>query len=181
MWISLRLTLAQLRNSGQLLQHDSTANDLDGSTAAEGYSLDAGHLLLNTDYISNRSLEEIFPTPAQSVVLWQAYLENVHQLCQIVHPPSFKRTVESAPRSFHAIPKATLALLFSIYNFAITSMSNTECEKKLGHPKSGLLQRFQYATRQALVKAHFLRSSDIVTLQAFVHFLVINTSTGPNA
>jgi hypothetical protein len=152
------------------------AHDLDGNTATEGISFDAGHLILDTDHTSNRTLEEIFPTPVQSIVLWQVYLDNVHPLCQIIHPPSFQRAVESARGSFHAIPKATLALLFSIYNFAIISMSTAECERKLGHPRSGLLKRFQYATRQALVKATFLRSSDMVTLQAFVHFLVIRAS-----
>jgi hypothetical protein len=130
---------------------------------------------MSTDYITDRALEEIFPTPAQSAVLWQMYLENVHPLCKIIHPPSFQKTVESSRSSVRCVSKSTLALLFSIYTFAITSMTTVECERKLGHPRSSLLKQFLYGTRQALVKAAFLRSSDIITLQAFIHFLVCSS------
>jgi hypothetical protein len=129
-------------------------------------------MLLNTENITDRALEDALPTPAQSYVLWQAYLENVHPLCKIIHPPSFQRTVESARTSAHSVSKANLALLFSIYTFAIISMTTEECERKIGHPRNELLKRFQHGTRQALVKATFLKSSDIVTLQALVNFLV---------
>jgi hypothetical protein len=134
-------------------------------------------MLLSTGYISDRFFEDNFPSPAHSTVLWQVYLENVHPLCKIIHPPSFQRTVEAAKESVRAIPKPALALLFSIFTFAITSMTTTECERKLGRPRNELLKRYQLSTQQALVKATFLRSSDIVTLQAFVNFLVGKAQT----
>jgi len=110
-------------------------------------------MLLSTDHVSDEALEALHPSHAHTQILWQIYLENVHPICQILHPPSFQRhIIEYAQTSLRGIPKSQLALQFSIYTFAVATMTNTECEKKLDLPRAGLLKQLQYGTRQALGK-----------------------------
>jgi hypothetical protein len=129
-------------------------------------------MLFSIGSFSDEALAELYPSPEHSFILWQAYQENVHLLCHMIHPPSFQKVVEDAAINVRAISRSNLALLFSVHVFAVASMSNAECEKKLHQPRTRLLSRLQTGTRQALVKAAFVRSSDITTLTAFLNFLV---------
>jgi hypothetical protein len=113
-------------------------------------SFDAGLMLLNPGYITDDALKILFPSAAHSQVLWQTYLQNVHPLCKILHAPTFQKVVELARDSYHDISRSKLALLFSVYTFALTSMTSAECDKKLGHSKARLLKRLIYGTQQAL-------------------------------
>lgn len=70
------------------------------------------------------------------------------------------------------VSKGLEALMFAIYTFAVTSLSTLECESMFGEAKSTLLAKYRLRTQQALVRAEFLRSSELVILQAFVLFLV---------
>lgn len=90
----------------------------------------------------------------------------------MVHPPSFQKVVDQATIDVRAVSRSNLALLFSVHVFAVASMSNAECEKRLQQPRAKLLARLQRGSRQALIKAAFVRSSDVTTLTAFLNFLV---------
>lgn len=68
------------------------------------------------------------------------------------------------------------ALMFAIYFAAVTSLPPDECMIQFGQPKSDLLTRYRYGTEQALVQAHLLTSSEMVTLQALVIYLVRTSS-----
>lgn len=135
-------------------------------------AIDAGSMLFGTGAYSDEGLAELYPSPEHSFILWQAYQENVHLLCHMIHPPSFRKVVEEAAVDVRAVSRSNLALLFSIHVFAVASMSNAECEKRLQQPRAKLLSRLQTGTRQALIKAAFVRSSDLTTLTAFLNFLV---------
>lgn len=164
----------QLRNPRQLFQEGMPSNELGlgEQSPDDSGAIDAGAMLFGSSCYSDEALADLYPVAAHSFILWQAYLDNVHKLCMIIHPPSFQRAVESAAINVRSVPKSTLALLFSIHVFAVASMNNAECEKKLHQPRMPLLTRLKTATRQALIKASFVRSSDITTLTAFVNFLV---------
>jgi hypothetical protein len=129
-------------------------------------------MLFGTGAYSDEALAELYPSPEHSFILWQAYQENVHLLCHMIHPPSFQEVIASAAINVRAISRSNLAMLFSVHVFAVASMSNAECEKRLHQPRAKLLTRLQTGTRQALIKATFVRSSDITTLTAFLNFLV---------
>lgn len=62
--------------------------------------------------------------------------------------------------------------MFAIYLASIASLTDAECHDIMGEPKNILLARFVHGAQQALVNAKFLRSSDIVVLQALTLFLV---------
>ena len=74
------------------------------------------------------------------------------------------------------VSKALEALMFAIYSSAVNSMTEEECQRMIGEARLTLLDRYTFATHQALLRAKFLKTSDIVLLQAFVLFLVSTTS-----
>lgn len=64
------------------------------------------------------------------------------------------------------------ALMFAMYFAAVTSVAPEECMAQFGEPKQQLLTKYRYGTEQALVQAQLLTSSEMVTLQALVIYLV---------
>ena len=62
--------------------------------------------------------------------------------------------------------------MFSIYAFAVSSLNDDQSIDMFGEDRIALLTRFQTGARHALLAAGFLRSSEIVVLQAFVLYLV---------
>ncbi|TID22922.1 hypothetical protein E6O75_ATG02096 [Venturia nashicola] len=163
----------ELRNPDQILREGAPNNDLSPENhGPDSGAIDAGSMLFGTGTYSDEALAELYPTPKHSFILWQAYQENVHLLCHMIHPPSFQHVVEEAASNVRAISRSNLALLFSIHVFAVASMSNAECEKRLNQPRVKLLTRLKIGTRQALIKAAFVRSTDLTTLTAFLNFLL---------
>ena len=103
----------------------------------------------------------------------QTYLDNVHYLCMIIHRPTFSKVVEAArTKGILSLPRNRIALIFSTYFNAAASLSNAQCESKLRMSRKKLLKQLRNGTRYALVRASFTRSTDLVTLQAFVQFLL---------
>lgn len=118
------------------------------------------------------SLKALHPSPIHMFRLWQTFLDNVNPLIKIFHAPSVQQMVLDATADLDEIPKNTEALLFGIYAAATISMDEDGCQKLFGEEKEVVLARFQSGGRQALRKAGYLRSSDIVVLQAFTLYLV---------
>lgn len=104
--------------------------------------------------------------------LWQTFLDNVNPLVKILHTPTVQQLVLEASGSLKSISKAINALMFAIYFSAVNSLSNAECEGILSQPKTVLLAKYYMGTQQALISAGFLKSSDLIVLQAYVLFLV---------
>jgi hypothetical protein len=117
-------------------------------------------------------LRVIHPDPILILRLWQTFLDNVNPLTKILHVPTVQKELFDAGSSIENLSKSMEALMFSIYATAITSMSKEECQAMFGETKSLLQAKYQFATKQALLKAEFLKSSDLVVLQAYVLFLV---------
>lgn len=67
--------------------------------------------------------------------------------------------------------------MFSIYSMAVVSLDDAQCLSIFGHEKQVLLAKYQSAVQQALVNAGFLRSSDLVVLQALPLYLVSDQRT----
>lgn len=62
--------------------------------------------------------------------------------------------------------------MFAIYSMAILSLEDTRCVYLFGQERAKLLAKYQSATQQALVNAGFLKSSNIMVLQALLLYLV---------
>lgn len=131
---------------------------------------EGGDLLFGTNTTEN--LKDLHPSPVHIFRLWQTFLDNINPLIKIFHAPTVQQKVLDAAADLDNIPKNTEALLFSIYAAAIISLYDSECQKLFGEDKAVALARFQSGCRQALRNAGYLKSSDIVVLQAFTLYLV---------
>ena len=121
---------------------------------------------------SQQGLLQYHPTHAEAITLWETHIENVEPICKILHIPSTFQMVEMASQQPAMVSKAGECLLFAIYHFAVFSMTEEECAKKFGQSRAPLMQRYHFATRQALVNASFLKTTEMSIMQAFVLFLL---------
>ena len=72
----------------------------------------------------------------------------------------------------YKVSKSSEALLFVTYLSAVNSLGEDECLQILGEPKTAMVSTYRIAAEQALTNATFLKSTSIVTLQAYYIFLV---------
>ncbi|KAL5339210.1 fungal-specific transcription factor domain-containing protein [Aspergillus crustosus] len=121
---------------------------------------------------SHQDILDYHPKYEDAMVLWKAHIENVQPICRVLHIPSCTEMVESASRHPKSTSRADDCLLFAIYYTAAVSMTDGECTLKLGQPRSSLVSRYHFATRQALVNALFLKTTEMSVLQAFFLFLL---------
>ncbi len=151
----------------------SQDEDYEEQSHPHEYTMDphGGDLLLGS---SPRSLElrSQHPEPIQGFRLWQAYLDNFNPLTKVLHAPTVQQALLEATGNLDDVSKSMEALMFAIYSCAVYSMSNSECENVTGGTKPFVLTKYQCATRQALVSAGLLRTSNMVVLQAYTLFLV---------
>jgi hypothetical protein len=67
--------------------------------------------------------------------------------------------------------KPLTAIMFVIYNLAITPMSSDDCQMFFGETKDTLLTRYRASTVRALIETDLLTTRKLMTLQALVLFL----------
>lgn len=108
----------------------------------------------------------------QAFMLWQTFLQNVNPLSKVIHAPLVQPVVIEASNDFDSVPKSSIALLFAIHSAAVMSLKEEDCQSRLIAPRMVLLTRYSSACQQALAAASLMKSRNIVTLQAFVVFLV---------
>lgn len=77
------------------------------------------------------NLQGLHPLPSQIPYYWQLFLENVHPLVMILHPPTMNTIIREAQNDPKSLSKSTEALMFSIYFATITSMNTAEvCQSR---------------------------------------------------
>ncbi|RSL66385.1 hypothetical protein CEP53_003396 [Fusarium sp. AF-6] len=110
--------------------------------------------------------------PSQIFFLWKIFLNRVHPVTKVIHAPSTQlQIVEAACTSGSGLSDTTRALLFSIYNVALFTLSNEECQESLGRPKTRLAQSCAKTLLVHLRRTNFLKSASLTTLQALVLYL----------
>ena len=117
-------------------------------------------------------LSKLHPSAVHIFRMWQTYLDNVNPLIKVLHAPTVQQQILVAISDLEKIPKGLEALMFSIYILAVTSLGEKDCISVLGEEKATLLARYRAGAKQALRKAGFLKSSELIVLQAFFLFLV---------
>ncbi|KAL3425713.1 fungal specific transcription factor domain-containing protein [Phlyctema vagabunda] len=117
-------------------------------------------------------LRSLHPLPSQIPFYWQTYLENVDPLVKITHIGTMTKVIKAVQNNLDSLSKSTEALMFAIYFATITSMNAEEVLVNFGVDKATLSKRYRFAVEQALARASFLNTQEIVTVQAFVLFLV---------
>lgn len=155
---------------------DSSSGDEESDSASPASPprpANDGHHGFIFGYSSDRySLQELHPPPEQISYLWQVYLSSVDPLLKVSHVPTTHEQILRAEDDLENVPRAIESLMFSIYFASVTSMSNEQCVEMLGEERSILVDKYWFATEQALARAGFLNTTEIVVLQAFVLFLV---------
>jgi Fungal specific transcription factor domain len=119
------------------------------------------------------SLTALHPDPTQVSRLWHIFLANVNPLTHLVHTPSMQQSISDACEvGMQGIPRGMEAFLFAMYLSAVNSVTEEDCLSVLGESKEGLVMKFWFGTRQSLINSLWLRSSELMVLQAFVIFLL---------
>jgi len=121
---------------------------------------------------TRESLTELHPNPLHIFKLWQTFLENVNPLIKIVHTPTLQPQILEATGDLPRVKKEIEALMFAIYCIALVSLQADEVERSFGESKKKLLSRCRQGAQLALSKASFLRTSNLMVLQALILYLV---------
>lgn len=138
------------------------------------YNTDGERFVLGGSPTSN-GLGLLHPPPVYIFRLWQIFLDRINPLTKILHAPTMQQKILEASSDLENVPESLEALMFSIYYFAATSLLPGESMTLFGEDQESMTMRYKHGVQQAFVNAGFLKSSDIVTLQAFVLYLVSNT------
>ena len=119
------------------------------------------------------NLGNMHPTRLQADLLCSIYVRNVDPFVKLVHKTRFIRDLEQFWLGFWDHSARFKALLFAIYGLATMSISQEYIKRHFpGVTRIDLLSRFQIATEVALTRSNFQRSDSLVTLQAFLLYLV---------
>lgn len=122
-------------------------------------------------------ITSLHPSAIHIFQLWQVYIDNVNPLLKLSHAPTLQAQIIGAGADPAEIPKPLEALMFSIYLIAVHSMTDGETQSTFSEDKAVLLARYHEATQQALINASFMRSNELMVLQAYLLYLVSTTQT----
>ncbi|THX40346.1 hypothetical protein D6D10_03572 [Aureobasidium pullulans] len=120
----------------------------------------------------NVDLLSLHPIAGQIETYWNVYKERVDPLVKVLHIPTIEPTVLASASHLANLSKSFEALLFAIYYGATTSLSEEDCINKLGEEKGLLLSRYRFGVEQALARANFLTTEEMMVVQAIVIFLI---------
>ena len=118
----------------------------------------------------------LHPQPAQVFRLWHTFLVNVNPMVMMFHAPTVQQTILDASGDLNNVSRPIEALMFAIYLLAVTSLGDDECANMFGDSRRSLLSKYSHGTQQALINVKFLKSLDIIVLQAYALYLVSKTS-----
>ncbi|KAK4462135.1 fungal-specific transcription factor domain-containing protein [Cladorrhinum samala] len=132
---------------------------------------DNSDLILGGDS-PNVNVQNLWPSAPHVIRLWQVYLDRVNPLTKVIHVPSLQPYLAEAVNGPQTLPKNVEALLFSIFVMAAVSLTPEECHGILGYSRAEALHRYSTGVRLCLIRMGFLKSHDLVTLQAIVIYLI---------
>ncbi|KAL8713350.1 MAG: hypothetical protein Q9220_002549 [cf. Caloplaca sp. 1 TL-2023] len=168
-WTSLGEEIAEMRD----ILDDPTEDEDDYPSPGSGPSAAANHQGFIFSFSSTiLSLRNFHPPANQVLTYWEVYKENVDPLVKIFHRPCTERTLADAAKDLDHISKPLEVMMFAIYFAAVTSLSDEECINVTGQEKEAALKKYRFAFEQAMARASFLQSTELVILQSFTVFLV---------
>ncbi|KAI0127039.1 fungal-specific transcription factor domain-containing protein [Xylariales sp. AK1849] len=177
-WSKMNDELDQLRADTRMLTDEESDDSGDGgsspATVLSFKELSADHHSFVLGYRSSDvDLRKLHPLPSQIPFIWQVYTENVDPLVKILHIPTMNNIIRKIRSDMTSMSPGLEALMFSIYYAAITSLEEDEVKTNFGAEKSHLIKQYRFGTEQALAKANFLNTSELIVVQAFAIFLVL--------
>lgn len=152
---------------------DPTDDEGDYPSPGSGSSASANHQGFIFSFSSTiLSLRNFHPPANQILTYWEVYKENVDPLVKILHRPCTEKTLSDAAKDLDHISKPLECMMFSIYFAAVTSLSDEDCMNMTGMEKGSALTKYRFAFEQAMARAGFLSTTELVILQAFTIFLI---------
>lgn len=114
-----------------------------------------------------------WPDAVRTFYLWQVYIDNVHSLTNLLHPPTMQRLVLEATGPMRVDMSAqSKAILSAIFLAAVESLDDAECTRFMGSSRDSLLKKLFITTQHNLLSADLMNKPDQTVLQAFVLYLV---------
>ncbi|KAH6874383.1 fungal-specific transcription factor [Thelonectria olida] len=110
----------------------------------------------------------LHPPPAVIPFIWQTYLEVVDPVLKLFHVPTVQEQVMRFVRCPVSLDNSTECLMFAIYYSTVVTMPAAMCWTYFNESKTTLSKRFRTGVEQSLLRANFLRSRDVIVLQALV-------------
>lgn len=104
--------------------------------------------------------------------LWATYLLNVDRVLKILHVPTTEKLIEAASLSAENTSPNVKCLLIAIQFAAVTSLTDTQCQHTMNMSREAILNILRIQIKEALDAANLVTSHSLMTLQAFVIFLV---------
>lgn len=167
-WNSLSEEVAEMRD----ILDDDTEDEDDYPSPASGSSASANHQGFIFNFSSTSlCLREFHPVPEQIPLYWGIFKTNVDPVIKLLHIPHYEKLVRQASLDLDHVSKPIEVLMFTIYFAAITTLPTDVCRVQLGLEKQDALRRYRFAVEQALARAGFLNTQELVVLQAMVLFL----------
>jgi hypothetical protein len=163
-------------------QKDSTA-DSDPTKALPSYDYvipGPAHITPSPGFFfgqptSTSSLIDYLPSRLAADRLIKQHFTAVYPIAQTVHRFTFEKEYESFwdEVSLGIEPPSSIqALVFAAMFSGAISMDEAALLRDFGVAKEKLIMNFKLGTESALCRAHFLRTTKIETIQAFVMYLV---------
>ncbi|OLN94140.1 putative transcriptional regulatory protein C139.03-like protein 11 [Colletotrichum chlorophyti] len=166
-----------LRGMRELVEQESeTFSDVGPHEAYEPHDWDSGasmpdyseYLLVGGGEAEGDNPQDLYPSASQTFRLWQTFLERVNSLTKIIHAPTVQPYVVEAGSGPGTLPPNVDALLFAMLSITIVTMTEEECMALLGLSCKAAFRRFASGVRTSLLRADFLKTHDLTTLQALV-------------
>ncbi|KAF2092289.1 hypothetical protein K490DRAFT_23165, partial [Saccharata proteae CBS 121410] len=124
--------------------------------------------------IETSDLQWLHPHNQHIALLGEMYWNRVDPVFKVLHRPTVMPRFYEAVADIRSIPKGsgTEALMFAMYFAAISSMTPGECLQMMGRDRDSLADQYRHCCEMALANTDFINSADIVTLQAFLIYLM---------
>lgn len=167
-WNSLSEEVAEMRD----ILDDDTEDEDDYPSPGSGSSASGNHQGFVFSFSSTiLSLRRFHPTPEQISSYWAIFKTNMDPVIKLLHVPHYEKMIFQASLDLDHISKPIELLMFTIYFSAITTLSTDDCMLQLGLEKDAALRKYRFAVEQALARAGFLNTQELVVLQSMLLFL----------
>ena len=167
-WNSLSEEVAEMRD----ILDDDTEDEEDYPSPGSGSSASANHQGFIFSFSSTiLSLRNFHPAPEQIPIYWAIFKANVDPVIKLLHIPHYEKMVCQASLDLDHVSKPIEVLMFTIYHAAVTTLSPDDCILQLRLEKQTALRKYRFAVEQALSRAGFLNTQELVVLQAMLLFL----------
>lgn len=175
-WVSLTEEISELKGVLDDSSHEEDA-DIDDDNTPNIFEASQQPQKNHSGFIFPTKLSTdglIQPTSHQIYILCEVYLANVDPVFKVLHAPSLRKYLQEGSEELECSPgrRGLESLKWAIYFSATLSLSDGECQHRLGAPKNSLLSIYRLSTENALAEADFINTVEMSTLQALSIYLV---------